>query len=178
MPPPPTTSPVTGNPVPPHFIHSSSAHFRLTDGRTILLRGINLASSAKTPRGQPGWKKEGFWEGAKSGEMSFKGRVLELDEADEHLTRLKSWGYNTLRFVTTWESIEHAGPYVVISPFSSRSRTELIHILRHSGKYDQEYLDYAVALLRKCKEFGFLVYIDPHQDLVCLLSSSYPPFNL
>lgn len=117
MPPPPTASPVTGQPIPPHYIHSSSAHFRLNDGRTILLRGINLASSAKTPRGQPGWKKEGFWEGAKSGEMSFRGRVLELDEADEHLERLRSWGFNTLRFVTTWESIEHGGPYVHFPPF-------------------------------------------------------------
>ncbi|GAA5848603.1 hypothetical protein JCM8547_004570 [Rhodosporidiobolus lusitaniae] len=143
MPAPPTVSPVTGQPVPPHFVHSNEAHFRLNDGRTILLRGINLASSAKTPRGQPGAQLEGFWEGAKSGDMSFVGRVLELDEADEHLERLKSWGFNCLRFVTTWESIEHAGP----------------------GKYDQEYLDYVVALLRKCKEFGFLVYMDPHQDL-------------
>ncbi|GAA5830363.1 hypothetical protein JCM11251_001323 [Rhodosporidiobolus azoricus] len=144
MAPPPTTSPVTGDRVPPHYIHSSSAHFRLTDGRTILLRGINLASSAKTPRGQPGSQKEGFWEGAKGEQkMSFVGRVLEFDEADEHLTRLKGWGFNCLRFVTTWEAIEHEGP----------------------GKYDQEYLDYVVKLLRKVKEYGFLVYMDPHQDL-------------
>jgi len=110
MGPPPTHSPVTGEPVPPHFVHSSEAHFRLNDGRTILLRGINLAASAKTPRGQPGAKLEGFWEGAKSGKLDFTGRVLELDQADQHLERLKCWGFNCLRFVTTWESIEHAGP--------------------------------------------------------------------
>ncbi|GAA5965791.1 hypothetical protein JCM21900_004991 [Sporobolomyces salmonicolor] len=143
MPPPPSDSPVTGNPVPPHYVHSSDAHFRLTDGRTILLRGINLSASAKTPQGQPGAKLEGFWEHAKTGDLNFAGRVLELDQANEHLERLKSWGFNCLRFVTTWESIEHAGP----------------------GKYDQAYFEYVVALLRKCKEWGFYVYMDPHQDL-------------
>ena len=110
MAPPPTRSPVTGDRVPEHYVHSSEAHFRLTDGRTILLRGINLAASAKTPVGQPGAKLEGFWQGAKTGELDFVGRVLELDQADQHLERLKSWGFNCLRFVTTWESIEHEGP--------------------------------------------------------------------
>ncbi|KWU46567.1 glycoside hydrolase, partial [Rhodotorula sp. JG-1b] len=136
-------SPVTGEPVPEHYLHAASAHFRATDGRTVLLRGINLASSAKTPRGQPGAQLKGFWEGAKSGDLSWVGRILELDEADLHLKRLKWWGFTCLRVVTTWEAIEHAGP----------------------GKYDQDYLDYVVALVRKCKEYGFRVYIDPHQDL-------------
>lgn len=103
-------SPVTGNPVPEHYLHAASAHFRATDGRTVLLRGINLASSAKTPRGQPGAQLNGFWEGAKSGELSWVGRILELDQADLHLKRLKSWGFTCLRLVTTWEAIEHAGP--------------------------------------------------------------------
>ncbi|KAM0754061.1 glycoside hydrolase [Meredithblackwellia eburnea MCA 4105] len=139
------TSPVTGNPVPEYYIHADSRHFRDTSGRTVLLRGINLASSAKTPKGQPGQQLAGFWQHAKDGQLSFVGRVLDIEDgsADIHLQRLRSWGFNCLRYVTTWESIEHQGP----------------------GKYDRDYIDYTVKLLRKCKEYGFRVYIDPHQDL-------------
>ncbi len=112
MPLPNDTSPTTGNTVPPYYIHSSSSHFRDTAGRNLLLRGINLSSSAKTPVGQPGSKLDGFWENGKEGTMSFVGRVLDLTngKADQHLERLRNWGFNCLRYVITWESIEHAGP--------------------------------------------------------------------
>lgn len=46
----------------------------------------------------------------------------------------------------------------------SSSYTHFIVIL--SGIYDYEYLDYVVSLLKKCKEYQFKVYIDPHQDCV------------
>lgn len=117
MPPPPLVSPVTGSPCGPAFVHASTAHFRDVNGRHLLLRGINLSSSAKSPVGQPGAKLDGFWETAKSGDMSFVGRVLDLTNgvADLHLLRLRNWGFNCLRYVVNWESLEHAGPYVAFS---------------------------------------------------------------
>lgn len=112
MPPPLLVSPVTGDPIPEFYIHSDSINFRDNFGRSILLRGINLSASAKQPINQPGSKLEGFWENAKSGEMSFVGRVLDLEDGkvDQHLERLKGWGFNCLRYIVNWESIEHAGP--------------------------------------------------------------------
>lgn len=111
-------------------------------GRTLLLRGVNLSGSSKIPARPNGatHRLEGFYEHR---DVSFVGRPFPLEEADEHFTRLKAWGLTLLRFLVTWEAVEHAGP----------------------GQYDQEYLTYLHAVVKKAGEYGFKVVIDPHQDV-------------
>ncbi|KAH9930851.1 glycoside hydrolase [Fomitopsis serialis] len=141
----PSVSPATGNPTPSHFIHTLDSHFVDNAGRTILLRGVNLSGDNKAPVDCPSYILNGFWETGENGDYDFLGRPLNLEDgsADVHLARLRGWGFNMLRYVVTWEALEHAGP----------------------GKYDYEFMDYTVRVLRKCKDHGFKVYMDPHQDI-------------
>ena len=56
---------------------------------------------------------------------------------------MRSWGLTFLRLLVTWEAVEHAGP----------------------GVYDQAYLDYLYALVKKAGDHGLELFIDPHQDV-------------
>lgn len=116
--------------------------FRDTFGREVTFRGMNVDSGAKNPRNQnqTSHDSEGFFDGDK---VSFVGRPFHEDEAHEHFGRLKRWGYNLIRYIFTWEALEHAGP----------------------GKYDEEFIDHTIKMLRLAKEYGFYVFMDPHQDV-------------
>jgi len=123
-------------------IHAQGSHFVEEHGRRVMLHGVNLGGSSKVPFKPDGatYIREGFFDHRN---VSFVGHPFPLDQADEHLGRLKEWGFNFLRLLVTWEAIEHAGP----------------------GIYDDEYLDYLVKVVKKAGEYGFNLFIDPHQDV-------------
>jgi hypothetical protein len=111
-------------------------------GRTLILRGVNLGGSSKVPCIPNGatWNSKDFFDHRN---VSFVGRPFPLEEADEHFSRLRKWGFTFIRFLITWEAVEHAGP----------------------GTYDEEYLDYLYAVVSKAGEYGLKLFIDPHQDV-------------
>lgn len=124
------------------MLRTEGPWFKDEHGRTLILRGVNLAGSSKVPSRPNGatYIREGFFDHRN---VSFVGRPFPLAEADEHLGRLRAWGLTFLRFLVTWEAIEHAGP----------------------GIYDEEYLDYVYQVARKAGEHGISLFIDPHQDV-------------
>ncbi|TKX21145.1 cellulase-like protein 5 [Elsinoe australis] len=116
--------------------------FRDQHNREVTLRGINVAGDCKLPAkpDQNSHVREGFFDGD---DVSFVGRPFPLDDAHIHFSRLRKWGMNTIRYVFTWEALEHAGP----------------------GKYDEEFIDFTIEVLRLAKEYGFYIFMDPHQDV-------------
>jgi hypothetical protein len=84
---------------------------KTTYNRILTLRGLNVGGNTKQPLKPdiPSHINEGFLDGD---QVSFVGRPFPLQDADQHLARLKGYGYNVIRFIVTWEAIEHAGPYV------------------------------------------------------------------
>ncbi|NVM36189.1 MAG: cellulase family glycosylhydrolase [Candidatus Lokiarchaeota archaeon] len=112
------------------------------EGRTVLLRGVNLGGSSKVPFSPNGAThfKTDF---SDHRNVSFVGRPFPLKEAEEHFSRLKHWGFNCLRFLVTWEAVEHSGP----------------------GEYDKEYLDYLEEVLKIAESYSFYTFVDPHQDV-------------
>lgn len=110
-------------------------------GRQVILRGVNLGGDCKVPWPDGGTHIPTDFSDHRT--VSFIGRPFPLDEADEHLDRLRHWGFNCLRLLTTWEAIEHAGP----------------------GQYDEAYLDYFTQVCERACGKGFHLVIDLHQDV-------------
>lgn len=111
------------------------------DGGQMVLRGVNLGGDCKVPWPDGGTQFPSDFSDHRT--VSFIGRPFPIEEADEHLGRIAHWGFNTLRLLTTWEAVEHAGP----------------------GIYDSDYLDYFARVVAKAGEHGLHVFVDFHQDV-------------
>ncbi|KAI0475502.1 glycoside hydrolase family 5 protein [Xylariaceae sp. FL0804] len=111
-------------------------------GRHVLLRGINVAGDAKLPSQPdvPSHVADGFFDGDN---VKFHSRPFRKEDAHLHFSRLKRFGYNTIRYVFTWEAIEAAGP----------------------GRYDEVWIQHTIDVLRTAREYGFYIFMDAHQDV-------------
>ncbi len=91
------------------IVRIEGTDFKDENGRTLFLRGINLAADSKLPTTPfiPSREPNNFFEGDT---VSFVGRPFSIEDADKHLARIKSWGFNVIRYIFTWEALEHAGP--------------------------------------------------------------------
>ncbi|KAF2838623.1 glycoside hydrolase family 5 protein [Patellaria atrata CBS 101060] len=116
--------------------------FRDSHNREVTIHGINAAADAKFPANpdQPSHILDDFFDGDN---VSFVGRPFSVDDAHTHFSRLRRWGYNMIRYVFTWEAIEAAGP----------------------KKYDEEWIQHTISILRLARNYGFYVFMDPHQDV-------------
>lgn len=122
-------------------IRQDGRFFLDREGRQVMLRGVNLGGDCKAPYPDGGTHHPSDF--ADHREISFVGRPFPLEAADEHLGRLRHWGFNVVRLLTTWEAVEHAGP----------------------GVYDEAYLDYFAEVCRRAGEHGLYVFVDFHQDV-------------
>lgn len=119
-----------------------NGRFRDRHGRQVVLRGINVAGDSKLPSepNMPSHVADGFFDGDT---VSFHQRPFSKDDAPAHFARTKRYGFNTVRYIFTWEAIEAAGP----------------------GKYDEAYIQHTIDVLRIAKSYGLHVFMDPHQDV-------------
>ncbi len=122
-------------------LHLEGRWFVDESGRRVILRGVNLGGDCKVPYPDGGTNFPSDFSDHR--EVSFVGRPFPIDEADEHFSRLRAWGFNCLRMLTTWEAVEHRGP----------------------NDYDTEYLDYFAELCRIAGDYGFYLFVDFHQDV-------------
>ncbi|KAG7096066.1 hypothetical protein E1B28_006746 [Marasmius oreades] len=118
-------------------IRISGRHFIDKYGRVCHLRGVNLSGSSKTPANN----NETFPANAEI--AIFVDRPIPLKEAHEHFSRLRRWGFTFVRFLVTWEAVEHAGP----------------------GIYDTNYLQYIRGLLQLLPKYGMVAFVALHQDV-------------
>ncbi|KAJ7590950.1 cytoplasmic protein [Mycena floridula] len=115
-------------------------HFVDQYGRVCNLRGVNLSGCSKAPVNHD---NDSFPDSDQAKIVTFVGRPFPILQAHEHLSRLRRWGLSFVRFLVTWEAIEHAGP----------------------GIYDTEYLQYLEKVISLLPKYGMVAFVALHQDV-------------
>ncbi|MCS6821586.1 MAG: cellulase family glycosylhydrolase [Microscillaceae bacterium] len=123
------------------MLQIKNRYFVDTCNRLVHFRGINLSNNSKFPFLPPLPTNESR-NLYSTKTISFQGRPFPLQEADNHLRRLKYLGFNLIRLLVVWEAICPNSP----------------------ENYDERYLDYLVELVKKMREYEFYVLIDAHQE--------------
>lgn len=123
------------------MVKGKNGYFIDEKGRILLFKGCNFSSDAKIPTIPDG--STHLKGSLNRDKISFVSRPCKLEDADQHFERMKGWGFNFLRFLITWEAIEPNQP----------------------GVYDREYIEFIKSILKKAADYGFYIYIDPHQDI-------------
>lgn len=116
-------------------------------GRSLSLRGFNVAGASKVPTEPNGFTH--LWDGDtfyRHRTVTFLGRPFPLEEAPLHFQRLQAWGMPLIRLMVTWESIAHAGP-------------------NHKTDIDLEYIHYLRKLIELMPAYGLKCFICAHQDV-------------
>ncbi|KAG0340879.1 hypothetical protein BG004_006236 [Podila humilis] len=166
-------------------ITSHGRWFRDSQSRTLLLRGVNLCGNSKLPTTPNGSShlSDGFFDHRN---VCFLGRPFPRDQADEHFSRLKSWGLTFVRLLVPWEALEHSGPSSVACGVFVRKNIDhgctestlfalsLVLALTdfgfmslpicRSGIYDEKFIDSLIELIELMPKYGIKCFIDPHQD--------------
>ncbi len=88
--------------------------------------------------------------------VNYDGSPFPIEEADKWFGQMESLGFNSVRLITNWESIQPYKPGSSLCRESDRYTDDC---------YDLKYLDYYEQLIVKAKEHGIYVLVDMHQDI-------------
>ncbi|HPO13605.1 MAG TPA: cellulase family glycosylhydrolase [Candidatus Hydrogenedentes bacterium] len=91
-----------------------------TEGRIVIYHGLNVSNYAKTAPDFLSWHTR------------------------EDFARMKTWGFNLVRYLVFWEAIEPT-----------------------DGEFDENYIEKTLERLKWMEEQGIDVVLDIHQDLYC-----------
>ncbi len=132
-------------PVPLSRLKTNRGYLIDSNGRYIIVHGINVSGSTKVPATIDG-KPLTIADLAlphNTGTPSYLGKPFAVDDADAEWAKLRDGGFNAVRLLINWEGVEPS----------------------RRGEYDQAYLASLRAIVQKANDYGLYILLDMHQDM-------------